>query len=588
MGAIFGILGEAGPGELDAMGRRLAHRGPGAGAWSPAPACRFGQRGGACSPELPLAVDGRIDNPQEVAALLGADAPSEPAGDPQLLLWRLFQRHGPQAARHLDGQFAIAFWDAGSGRLVLVRDRYGARPLYLVHSAGRIAFASEYKALLALEDVIAAPNPRAIRHVQCTRYPMADETLLAGVVPVVRGAWTALHPRDAARISRHAVPPRVAIVPRSEAGHVAALREAFLAALRRQAAPFDTLGIQLSGGLDSALVLGGLRSVRPDATLHSFTAGHGSDDPEIQAAAALADHFGTLHHPLVLEPEEIPALLPTTVWHMEEPFGREDQVYLLVLAREAAKHVRVLQSGYAADMSLGGMPRHRLARLAMQVPVLRRPLAEFYRHTQVGLPPRGLLGRALVSAYFRGPGRRFPPPRVMGTDYEPESDPLHRTGSEPFSEFLARGLDDVGWEQLETLHVACGLEFNAPFLSREFVDCTLSIPDRLKIRRGVQKWALREAGRGLVPDEVLRRGKTLQRLKHDQRFSDVLDALAEDLLAPAALRARGLFDPAQIEGLRRRPAGRPVPSEQAYRLWTLIETELWCRLFLDGRGRPPA
>jgi asparagine synthase (glutamine-hydrolysing) len=334
-------------------------------------------------------------------------------------------------------------------------------------------------------------------------------------------------------------------------------------------------------------VFAGLRALRPFAPLHTFTAGYGADDPELVSARSLATQLGSEHHELVLEPSQLPPLLPRTVWHMEDPYGREDQVYLHLLVGEAAKHVDVLFAGYGADTCMAGMPRHRVASLALKVPALRVPLAGFYHYTQTGQVPSDPLGRLLVGLWTRGD--RVPPPRVIGSGYAPHGEDLRRDGPQPLTALLARLLEDeCGWEAIETLHAAQRLRFDAPFMDPAFLEVAFSIPDRLKIRGGVQKWALREAGRGLLPPEVLSRRKTLQRLRHDAELADVLDELAEKYLSPADVSARGLFEPDDVARVRRRRPGRAYSEAQAHRLWTLLVSELWCRLFLDARGAPPA
>jgi asparagine synthase (glutamine-hydrolysing) len=581
VGGLFGILGDASESELAAMGQRLAHRGQGLHTWSPAPGVHLAQLGGDLDPDHAVAFDGHLYDRPALREQLGLPRDANAAQ----IFARLLAQQGPLAAGALSGQFAAAWWDAAHRRLVLLRDRFAVRPLYITQQRGRWIFASEYKALLALPDVPALPDRDAIRHLQCTRMPKSDATFLAGIAPVPRAAASELGPQGL-RVEKLGT-RAVRIVPRSDAEHVEALRGSFLSALARQSEDVERFGLQLSGGFDSALVFAGLRALRPFARLHTFTAGYGPDDPEVVSARKLAGQLGSEHHELVLEPGQLPPLLPRTVWHMEDPYGREDQVYLHLLVGEAAKHVDVLFAGYGADTCMAGMPRHRVASLALRVPALRIPLAGFYHYTQTGEVPREPLGRALVELWTRG--KRVAPPRVIGSRYRPHREELRRDGPEPLTALLARLLDEeCGWEAIETLHAAQRLRFDAPFMDPAFLDVAFSIPDRLKIRGGTQKWALREAGRGLLPAEVLARRKTLQRLRHDEQLADVLDELAARWLAPADVAARGLFEPDDVARVRRRRSGRAYSEAQAHRLWTLLVSELWCRLFLDARGAPPA
>jgi asparagine synthase (glutamine-hydrolysing) len=130
------------------------------------------------------------------------------------------------------------------------------------------------------------------------------------------------------------------------------------------------------------------------------------------------------------------------------------------------------------------------------------------------------------------------------------------------------------------------VRMNAQHTNPAFIAAAFSIPDGLKIRGTTQKYILRKACRGLLPRRALAIGKSFNRMKHDLELCDVLDAMADELLAPGAVAARGLFDPGYIARLRSRPAGRPYGRERIYRLWSLLLAELWSRLYLDGRGAP--
>jgi asparagine synthetase B (glutamine-hydrolysing) len=114
-----------------------------------------------------------------------------------------------------------------------------------------------------------------------------------------------------------------------------------------------------------------------------------------------------------------------------------------------------------------------------------------------------------------------------------------------------------------------------------------SIPDDLKIHGGIQKYILRKACAGLLPQQMLARGKSFNRLKHDTEMSDVLDRMADELLPRHAVAARGLFQPSYVADLRRRQRGKPYSQGRAYRLWSLLLTEMWSRMYLDQRGAPP-
>jgi asparagine synthase (glutamine-hydrolysing) len=588
VGAVYGILGGADRGELRAIGARLEHRGAESAEWSPAQGVWFGVRGSAAAVasqgEGPVAFDGSIDNRGELARLLGRAAAAEPGRDATLAgeLWEAF---GEEGLARVAGQFAFAVWDARNRRVVLARDRVGYAPLYFALDGERLVFASEYKALLALPSIPAVANRTALQAIHNTKWVLPGFTCLQGVHPVAPG--TLLEVGESGPASRRFWDIPVRAADRDEAGHAARLRESFLETLRMQAEPYGRIGVSLSGGLDSAVVAAGARAVADGREVHTFSAGYGEDDRELVNAGIVARELGTVHHPVVLEPDDLPSLLPWMVWHLEEPIGREDIAYLFVAAREASRYVDLIVTGFGFDGLFAGLPRHRLVDLGVKYPVFRRPLEEFFDYTYRSVEPRTLGGRALKKAYFRG--REFPAPQLLGTPPLAAFAGFPRGGDQPLTNFLRRGFLTLPYQHaVERLYAGVGMRMNAQHTNPDFLAAAFSIPDRLKIHGRTQKYILRRACEGLLSPSILATGKSFNRLKHDTRMSELLDSLADDLLSERALATRGLFDPRYVAKLRRRPAGRPYSQERAYRLWSLLLTEIWSQHFLDCRGAPPA
>lgn len=589
MGALYGILGGAGRGEIEALDRQLAHRGREGAHWSPGRDLVLGIRSTRPLIETqehgPVAFDGALDNRREVGRLLGRrDAQVlGPGDDPQLLV-ELVDTLGLEALAELAGTFALALWFGPDRRLVLARDRIGYAPLYFTLVGERLIFASEYKALLAIPDVPAVPNRSAIQTIHSTKWVQPGVTCLEGIHPVAPGSWLEIQARRLWSRRFWNLPIRVA--EGDESAHAVRLRESFLDVLRRQTAPYARIGISLSGGLDSAVVAAGVRAVAAGREVHTFSAGYGPDDRELVNAARVAQELGTHHHPVVLDPADLPALLPWMVWHLEEPIGREDISYLFVAAREAARHVDVVLAGFGFDGLFAGLPRHRLADLGIRYASLRGVLGEFYDYTYRSVPPRSLAGRLLKAAYFRG--RDFPAPQVLGAEPLTPFAGFPAGGDQPLGNFLRRGFMVLPYQSpVERLYAAAGVRMNAQHTDPAFLAAAFSIPDRLKIRGLTQKYILRKACQGLLPPGMLGFGKSFNRLKHDVRLAEVLDGMSAELLSPAAVRDRGLFDPDYVARLLRRSSGRSYPRERVYRIWSLLLTEIWGRTFLDRRGTAP-
>lgn len=590
MAAVYGILGDADPGELSLIGERLAHRGAAGASWSPAAGVHLGMRGSATEvaslSDGPLVFDGAVDNRRQLAERVGrapGSAPT-PAADGTLML-ELMQRFGAEGLELVAGQMAVALWHAARRTLILGRDRLGYAPLYFtIDRAGRFVFASEYKALLALDTVDARPNRDAIQVIQSTKWIRPGATCLADVYPVAPGTWLEID-RERMHTARYWNIP-VRVEHHNEERHAGALRETFLETLRWQTEPYRRIGVSLSGGLDSAVMAAGARHVVGDKELHTFTAGYGADDRELMNAELVARVLGTTHHPLILSPGDLPGILPWMVWHLEEPIGREDIAYLYIAAREAARHVDVVLAGFGFDGLFAGLPRHRLVDLGLKIPLARGPLEEFYDYTFRSVEPHSLAGRALRQAYFRG--KSYPAPHVVDASPLPPFVGFPTDAEQPLTNFLRRGFMLNPYQSaIERLYTAVGVRMNAHHTNPAFLAAAFSIPDSLKIHGRTQKYILRKACAGLLPERMLAFGKSFNRLKHDTEMSDVLDAMAGELLDVPSVRARALFEPAYVEALRRRRPGTPYAQERAYRLWSLLLMELWSRMYLDRRGAPP-
>ena len=266
MGAVFGILGGSQPGEMQALGARLSHRGAESAEGSPASGLALGVRGSGAAVRAqtgsPIAFDGAIDNRAELALALGRRGEdATPAGDGPLAA-ELWGAYGEEGLARIAGQFALALWDSAGRRLILARDRVGYAPLYIAIAGERLLFASEYKALLALDVVPARPNRAALQAIQSTKWVLPGVTCVEGIHPVAPGSWIEAKEGHLSTRRYWDIPVRAADL--DDAGHAKRLRESFLDTLRRQAEPYDKIGISLSGGLDSAVVAAGVRAIAGD------------------------------------------------------------------------------------------------------------------------------------------------------------------------------------------------------------------------------------------------------------------------------------------------------------------------------------
>lgn len=585
--AIYGLYGQSQHAEVATLGRCLAHRASTELIWSPTPPLWLGwripERSGADTAALaPLVFTGALTNRAQLAASLG-----RPLGVPApladaSLLWALYERFGVQAFSRISGQFAIALVEPGSATLVLAVDAWATQPLYFCELEGRWAFATEYKALAALRAGNCKIDPTTAGVLQSTKYLPPRYGLLAGVQPVAPGEYVPINANGAECASYG--PLQLDVVRgKSVDFHAKDLRDTLLDATERLTEGVDRIGIALSAGLDSTLTLGAVRKVAPRKTIHTYTVSFNRKDPDLALAAESASFFGSVHREIIIEPEELPQLLPELVWRMEDPVGREEMLAYLVLSKIAACEVPLVIYGHLSDVLFGGMPRHLLIKAAHELPFLRGAITSFYDYTQTGTAPRSLIGRLLVLAYYRG--QQTAPPQVAGACPNAVGKHLELAAVDPLNSALLAALQSpTEVAAMERLHAWAGVHFGSIFHDMEVARCAFRIPDHLKIRGRCRKYILRCAAEGILPSSFAARPKGMIRIARDRRLTRIIDKLAANLLSPEAVTARGLFRAEDVARLRRQRFDGTYSQDQFYHLWTLLLLELWCRSFVDSHS----
>ena len=579
MPGIFGVVGSVSNSELEEMGRRLSHRG-----------VRF--RWFEVHSNVHL---GLVDHPddQEVTAFHGMTSVVDTAfgehtnviraalglADPTLLL----QKQG-------NLPFAFAAFRPATRTVLLARDYFGVKPLHYCRlPSGGLAFATEYKALLAINEVDAVPDLEAIAHLQIYKAVPPGRTLLKGIWPVPPGAVLHLD-RQGNLLQTHRMREIDLYVRRmNEATACQRVREKLIDATARLVAGRSQIALALSGGIDSLSVAAMARHVEPQANLVAFTAGQCENDPEVHRAARAMEHLSGRHETIIVSNEELIAKLPLAIWHLENPIGRSETFQYFAIAKHAREAgVDCLLTGMGADLLFGGMPRHKVLWMAEKLPQLSKHLLDFFMSTQTGQMPSSWLSRIFMRAYYRG--SLIPPPSVLNAPAcempeliaEPGPEFLNRClmldGQEPTSRTLAR---------IERPLQAFSVDYTSPYLDTSVVEFAFTIPGEFKIKNGIQKYILRKAMQPLLGDHLSKAPKELMRMKQNVEFGQALDSLAERYLSNDRVRRRGFFDDLQVKRIRD-AALRTTHPENVMRLWTMLATEIWAELYIDGRGRHPA
>jgi asparagine synthase (glutamine-hydrolysing) len=475
---------------------------------------------------------------------------------------------GDLCVERFAGMFAFALYEHDAGRLVLARDRLGIKPLYLAQAADGLRFASTLPALLAGGGIDTALDPIALHHYLSWHAVVpAPRTILRGVSKLApatvmtvaadgRSGSETYWRADFSRRDEHA------------AWDGRDWSDAVLAALRtaveRRMVADVPVGVLLSGGLDSSLIVG-LLAAGGQRGLATFSVGFDAvgdrEGDEFRYSDAIAREFETEHHRFHVATDRMLPALDAAIGAMSEPMVSHDAVAFYLLAQEVSRSHKVVQSGQGADEVFAGYSWYPpLADAggsgadAYRAAFFDRPHAEMADTLAASYLLDEDPSRAFVEEHFAQPGAEEPVDRALRLDTEVMlvDDPVKR---------------------VDNMTMAWGLEARTPFLDHELVELAAACPPALKLAGG-GKGVLKAAARGVVPDAVIDRPKGYFPVPALSTLEGATLALIRATFDAPQARARGLFRPDHVERLLAAPNDHLTTLEGS-KLWQLALLELW-------------
>jgi asparagine synthase (glutamine-hydrolysing) len=491
--------------------------------------------------------------------------------DTEVLL-KAFHRWGAACVERFFGMFAFAVAERDTGVLTLGRDRLGIKPLYLAETPRRIRFASTLPALLEGGEVDTSIDPIALHHYMTFHSVVpAPRTILTGVRKLPPATVRTIRPDGSSEERVYWRPEHVRRDPDMSAREWRdAVLEALRVAVRRRMVADVPVGVLLSGGLDSSLVVA-LLADEGQVGLKTFSVGFpatgGESGDEFEYSDLIAEHFGTDHQKILVDPARLLPAVDAAITAMSEPMVSHDCVAFYLLSEEVAKTIKVVQSGQGADEVFAGYSWYP-------------PLADVPR-------PRA------VAAYTQAFTDR--PHEDLASILEPEwllsGDPSRAFVAEHFArDGAAETLDaalridstimlvDDPVKRVDNMTMAWGLEARVPFLDHELVELAAACPPALKLAHG-GKGVLKEAARGVVPDAVIDRPKgyfPVPAIRHLE--GPFLERVRDAVDAPVA-KARGLVRREWIDAMLADPNTQRT-NLGSNALWQVALLEMW----LQERG----
>jgi len=525
-------------------------------------------------PDLSLALvfNGTIYNHPELREELSAKGYTFfSTGDTEVIL-KAYAEWGTDCVKHFLGMFAIAVWDMKHKSLFLARDRMGIKPLYYTDTSSGFRFASNTQALLASNDdgeIDTSLDKKALHHLFTLHAVVpAPMTILKGIRKLQPAHTLLIKSNGEQTLERYwsldATRPKE---EKTDQEWIDAIHESLKTAVKRRNAISDVpVGVLLSGGLDSSLLVGLLDEIGIK-NIPTYSIGF-EDQPEekgseFEFSDAVVERFKTQHHKIQIPNEQTLTRLPEAIAAMSEPMFGQDAIGFYLLSEQVAKDLKVVQSGQGADEVFGGYFWYEMMNNAEGSALERfRPFYFDRDHDE--------MAEMLTSDYV---------------DHDYTSDTLKTLLEEPnadtFIDAVFRAdttmlIVDDPVKRVDNMTMAHGLEARVPFLDHELVELAAKMPPHLKLKDG-GKYVLKEISRGLIPDSVIDRKKgyfPVPALKYVR--GEFLAFMKKILNSPQCIE-RGLYRREYVDKLLAEPE-KHLTRIQGSKLWHMALLEYWLQL----------
>ncbi|WP_317932161.1 N-acetylglutaminylglutamine amidotransferase [Halioxenophilus sp. WMMB6] len=515
---------------------------------------------------LTLAFNGCIYNYQELRAelqQLGYQFFS--TGDSEVIL-KAYHAWGSDCVQRFNGMFAFAIHHRDSGKVVMARDRFGIKPLYLAEIDGGLRFASSLPSILASGGINTDIDPVALHHyLQWHAVVPPPLTLLQGVRKLPPATVREIEANGDTREYRYwslTMGPVGDDPNKTEADWQAELLAVMRRSVARRSIADVPVGVLLSGGLDSSLIVG-LLAEQGQTDLHTFSVGFeaagGESGDEFKYSDIIARHYDTDHHQIRVPSSRLLDTLPETFKAMSEPMVSYDNVGFFLLSHEVSKHLKVVQSGQGADEVFGGYHWYPpMVASDDAVATYRQHFfdrsEEEYAQTVTARFLHEDYSQQFVHNYFH----QLQTPNAVDKALHIDTNVM---------------LVDDPVKRVDNMTMAWGLEARVPFLDHEVVELAARIPAELKIQQG-GKHILKEVARKIIPNAVIDRPKGYFPVPALKYIEGPYLEFVRGYLDSDTARQRDLFQRPYLDSLMAAPRDHITPLRGS-KLWQVAMLEMW-------------
>jgi len=632
MCGIAGIVGQKRASDRHAMGRMLEAlrlRGPDDEGTYFGRSAALGQRrlsiidlNGGHQPianedkSLWLVCNGEIYNYQELRERLIKQGHQFATHSDSEVILHLYEERGEECVDELRGMFSFAIWDERKQQLFAARDRLGQKPFYYANINGEFFFASEIKALLAIDPDLSEMDPEALDQYLSLRIIAPPKSMFRKIKKLPPAHKLVYTTNSGLKISRYWDLYFEPKLTGSEEELTDGLEEQLIEALRMHVVSDVPVGAFLSGGMDSSLVVAMLMKHIIRDPIDTFTIGlpYGKYN-EAPAARLVAEQYGTRHHEQIIRPSLLDTL-PDLVWHLDEP-SDPLSICIFLIAKMARKHVKVALGGDGGDELFGGYDRyygHRYAGYYAIIPeFIRRygigpvldliPDGGWYKsrahqlkwlHSLSFLSGSHRYTRGLGYFYF-GPDWReklYGERMLCAVDgFEPEAviwDLYNKTkATDPVDKMLYADsfirLPDHPVMISDRMTMANSLEVRSPLMDHKVAEFAARLPTNMKVRGRSLRYIQQRLLQRYLPKSVLDRPKQGFSSALPYMLSNEYKILFSLFLKEAMLANDGYINQSAINTLLSRHL--TDKQDNGNRLWLLLNSEVWYRMYVKGQNK---
>ncbi len=489
---------------------------------------------------------------------------------------------GESCLEKFNGMFAFAILNGESGDLFIARDRIGIKPLYYTQTEQQFLFASTLPALLQVESIDKSLDPFALNQYISFRAVVGNHSILKNIKKLPAGHWMKITSNgDIIQKNYWQInpDPQPFDSEHNEEYWLEKLTRTFTNSVKKRLVADVPVGVLLSGGLDSSMVVG-LLSELGQKNLHTFSIGFDNvaneSGNEFQYSDIIAKHYNTEHTKIFAQHDTLIEHLEPCIEAMSEPMVSHDVIGFYLLSKEVSQHVKVVQSGQGADEVFAG---YHWYPPMLDIDINHSSLLSS-KENQKRITESA--ARTYANSYFSfsfSEYKKMIKPQFLSQDY------AFNTVKEYFKKFehllpidRALALDtqlmlvDDPVKRVDNMTMAFGLEARVPFLDHELLELAFQIPYQLKVKDG-GKYLLKQMARKIIPHEVIDRPKGYFPVPALKNMKNEYLSLAKNIFSSDSAKKRGLFDIVQINKMLSKPESFVTPFGS--KLWQVTLLELW-------------